>query len=141
MSHEFLVGSHKVRITDVHCTQTYGGVLEYSDVGRINKRLIRRAREQMEPLWGRRPMILLDPYSESPRLLLTFTDQMRIKRLPRWLIFAWLLSDWCRDPDEYGTQLFVGMFAGEVFLEPISQVIARRVSRLVWEDFAQDYAP
>jgi hypothetical protein len=66
---------------------------------------------------------------------------MRAKRLPKWLVFAWLQSEWRRDPDEFGSHLIVGVFAGQVFLEPISQVIARRVSWIPWEDFAEDYSP
>jgi hypothetical protein len=133
------MGVHKVQITDVHCTRTYGEVLEYSDVGIVNRKLIRRARERMKPLWGQISVVLLDPFAEGSQLLVTFTERMRTNHLPGWLVYAWLRSDWCRDQDSYGTHLVVGFFAREVFLEPISQVISRRASRLSWEDFSVDY--
>ena len=141
MSHEFGVGPHNIRITDVYITETYGEVLEYSDVGRVNERLIRRARERMEPLWGQRSVLLLDPFADDTRLLVMFTERMRTNRLPRWLVYAWLVSDWCRNSQMVGSHLIVGLFADQIWLEPLSQVIARRVSRLSWEDFAEDYDP
>ena len=119
-----------IRITDLHMSETYAGVLLYSNLEELNKRTIKeKIPENVERIFGEdRPVHIMN---------LEAIDYK--KDLPLVTVIAWLeclrpLED---NSNEFGSHLFLVWFQ-EPNEDPFAMA-AKHFQKFLWQDKAKDF--
>lgn len=71
--------------------------------------------------------------------LLVLPKEFEKKRLPKWHVFVWLISDWCRNAKQDGSHLIVSWFSSDITDVSMQMSTSDQVAYLDWELFSEDF--
>lgn len=122
-----------VYLDDFHYSRTYGGLLEGSPNAEMNARIVKRAMERMEPIWGKRKTHLIPPEIDH--------SDPQHPSLPSTELTAWLTCNEPNDSHFDGSELVLIWYVddGEFELSSIHEVTSRALKQINWSELAEDF--
>jgi len=117
-------------VNSVYFQDTYQSLLVGRPSREMNDRIIRRAMDEMCPIWGDRRTHVVPPVEDE-------SDPSH-PVLPPVRFTAWLACCDPIQPGNAGSELVVVWFRSECLEQPLDRIISDGIHPLPWDELAQD---